>query len=467
VVDFGFQDDGIARLEANLRFLLGSEPGLGKSRQLLIPAEPPVLVLAPKMVLSGGTWDDEIAKWRPDLEPGVDIVQVAYSGLTDRYYKQHLDQETGEVLKVTHGPLGRARAEIRDREWGTVICDEAHYLKGRKTKWTEAFHQIDARVERIWAATGTPIPNWAHELFELAKVLDPAANARGERLGSYWRWVADYFENHPTRFSGGKPVVGAFLDDTPEGWLRFYEDNLGDQYLAHTWEQVAPEMPPMGQQTVECPMTALQTKAYKDLKKQYLAFVEETGTEVLAWSAGGLHEKLKQVSTGLQLVDSAFPPDSITASGKINQVRTHLADRPQQTFVVAHYREAVETLHRVAQQVGRTSAFVHGGVAEGTRRSAVRAFQDGSLQTLVGSIETMAEGLNFEDCHLVYRVERAWRPSRNLQVERRVRRISEASPKLVIDFVTPGLDAGMLPVLQAKTDQQMKALKARELAALL
>lgn len=469
MVDFSFQDRAIARLEQEPRFLLGSEPGLGKTRQLLLPAEPPVLVLAPKMVISGGTWDDEIAKWRPDLEPGVDIVQVPYSSLTDRYYKQvgtYTNAAGDEVPKIVHGPVGRARAEYRDRPWGTVICDEAHYLKGRKTKWTEAFHQLRNKVDRVWLATGTPIPNWAHELYEAACVLDPEQVGRGLRLGSYWRWVETYFDTTPTRWSKGRPSVGEFRDDTPEGWLRFYEDNLGDLYLADTWDDVAPDMPPMGQQTVLCPMSPAQSKVYKDLRKQYHAFVEETGNEVLAWSAGGLHEKLKQVCTGLPLLD--VDVDLAKTGGKIGVVRDHLRDRPQQTFVVAHYRRAVEVLHEVAQSVGRSSAYVHGGVAEPLRKKAVRAFQAGEIDTLVGSIATVREGLNFEKCHLVYRVERAWQPSRNLQVERRVRRISEATPKMVVDFVTPNsLDDAMLPVLAAKNDMQVKALRAREFAALL
>jgi SNF2 family DNA or RNA helicase len=160
--------------------------------------------------------------------------------------------------------------------------------------------------------------------------------------------------------------------------------------------------------------------------------------------------------------------DTRKVGGKIGVVRDHLRDRPQQTFVVAHYRRAVEVLHEVAQQVGRTSAFVHGGTPDAERTKAVRAFQAGDLQTLVGSISTVREGLNFERCHLVYRVERAWQPGRNLQVERRVRRISESTPKMVVDFVTPNcLDEAMLPVLAGKSDQQIKALRAREFAAML
>lgn len=470
MVDFGYQERVIERLRTEPRFLLGSEPGLGKTRQLLIPAEPPILVLAPKMVLSGGTWDEEIVKWRPDLEPGVDIVQVPYTSLTDRYYRYtgetYINAKDEVVPKVVHGPLGRARAEYRNRPWATVICDESHYLKSRKSTWTAAFHQLRNKVERIWLATGTPIPNWAHELYEAACVLDPAEVGPGLRLGSYWRWVGEYFDTSPTRFSKGMPSVGAFLDDTPEGWLRFYEDNLGDRYLADTWDDVAPDMPPMGQQTVQTPMTADQRKVYRDLKKQYLAVVEETGNEILAWSAGGLHEKLKQVCTGVALLDPDL--DVTKVGGKIGVVRDHLRDRPQQTFVVAHYRRAVEVLNDAALSVGRTSAFVHGGTSDADRKRAVAAFKSGDLQTLVGSIATVREGLNFERCHLVYRVERAWQPSRNLQVERRVRRISESTPKMVIDFVTPdSLDEKMLPVLAAKTDVQVKALRAREFAALL
>lgn len=455
---FEFQDDGIAFLRAHDRALLGDEPGLGKTRQLLLAAEAPCLVIAPKMVLNGGTWDDEITKWRPDWEPGVDVVQVAYSSLTDRV-------EAGVNAKGARytKPVGRARSEYR-RPWASVILDEAHYVKGRKTLWTDAVRQVTAGVDRVLMATGTPIPNWAHELFVLACLLKPQDAVRGGRLGSYWRWVGQWFDTTPTRWSRGMPSVGEFLDDTPEGWLRFYEENLGDQYLARRWEDVLSEIPPMRFQTIECPMTASQAKAYKDLKRQYLAVIEETGTEVVAWSAGGLHEKMKQVTTGIEIVD----PQARSGSGKLERLASLLEDHPQQTFIAAHYRATVEACHRVATERGRRSAFIHGGTPEAERKRIVRAFQSGELDVLVGSIETVAEGLNFEQCHLVYRVERAWRPSRNEQVVRRIRRLSNLEPKLCVDLVTPdSIDSGMLPVLEAKTDQQMKALRAREFAALL
>ncbi len=416
-----------------------------------------MLVTAPAMVLEGGTWDDEIAKWRPEWEPGVDIVQVPYSMLTARTTEQ---REDGRRVSV---PQAKARGEHL-REWGTVIADEAHYIKGRKTLWTKAFQEIaNPKInERVWMATGTPIPNWAHELFTQACVLDPEAAQTGARLGSYWRWVAQWFDTTPTRWSKGQPSVGAFKDDTPEGWLAFYEANLGDQYLARTWEDVLPDLPPMRFQQIDCPMTKNQAKAYKDLKRDFLA-VLDTGNEVMAWSKGGLNEKIRQCATGLEVLD----PEA-QGSGKLDRLRTLLTDRPGQAFVVAHYRQAVEACARAAAEVGRTVAFVHGGSSKSERQAAVRAFKDGSLDVLCGSIETVAEGLNFENCHFVYRVERAWRPSRNDQVARRIRRLSNLQPKVCIDLVTPNcVDSKMLPVLATKTDQQIKVLRAREIAALL
>jgi SNF2 family DNA or RNA helicase len=428
-----------------------------------LAAESPVLVVAPAMVLEGGTWDDEVAKWRPDWEPGVDVVQVAYSALCERL--EHFDPK--RQRNVT-GPVGRARAEYRSIEWGTVLADEAHYIKGRKTLWTEAFLQIAQRSDsRVHLATGTPIPNWAHELFIHAQVLDPEAAQRGGRLGSYWRWVAQYFDTSPSRFSNGRPSVGEFRDDTPEGWLRFYEDNLGDRYLARRWIDVLPDLEPMREQIIMCPMAPAQRKAYKDLKQNYLAMVQDADggqLEVLAWSKGGLNEKMRQVTTGLEVV----APTAKGSSGKLDRLREILSATDLPVFVAAHYRASVEAAARVASEVGRRAVFVHGGSSKPERRAAVRGFQSGEFDVLVGSIETVAEGLNFEQCHLVVRLERAWRPSRNDQVARRIRRLSNLEPKVCLDLVTPdSLDERMLPVLAAKTDQQVKALRAREIAALL
>src|ERR1044072_9002424 len=138
-----YQQAGLDFLRANPRAFLADEMGLGKSAQMILASEGRTLIVAPAMVLDGGTWRDEIAKWCPDRAP--EITCVPYTSLVQR-----------EGRKITRN----ARPEYRG-PWDTVILDEAHYLKGRKTSWTVALRPILKRAGRVIYATGTPVPNRA------------------------------------------------------------------------------------------------------------------------------------------------------------------------------------------------------------------------------------------------------------------------------------------------------------------
>ncbi len=172
------QHEGIRHFGDFPRALLADEPGLGKSAQALIAAKEPVLICAPAMVLDSGTWDDEIKRWTP----GLDATQVSYSMLNTR-------EKTGNG----HGtrPTRLLKPELR-RPWGTVILDEAHYVKSRDAKWTFAVKALE--TECLYMLTGTPLPNWAYEAFTLLQLLFPEEAKPGRRFGSYWRWVAEWFE---------------------------------------------------------------------------------------------------------------------------------------------------------------------------------------------------------------------------------------------------------------------------------
>lgn len=440
---FEYQDVGIGFLSSTPRAGLFDEPGLGKSRQFLLSAKGRTLLVAPAMAIDGGVYADEMEKWQPDI----DLTCVPYSSLTTRVR----GPRGGSV------PTTTLRPEFQG-DWDTVICDESHYLKGRGTHWTKAIFGL--RTDRLFLATGTPLPNWAADVFTTAQLLRPEHAVGGGELGSYWRWAARWFQVGPTRWSPMK--VGDPLADTPAFWREFNDANLGGRYLLRTWDEVAPDLPPFRIQPILCPMVPKQAKAYREMKKQFLTELE-SGTEVVAWSHGSRETKLARIATGLDLEDR-----TVHASGKMDRLAAELEQRPNdQVFIVGQFRDTVELCQQVAGKLGRPSMWIHGGSSQADRKRAVAAFKSGEVQDLCGTIDLMRESLNFEHCHTCIRVERSWLPGRNDQVIRRIRRISSNRPKHVIDLITPNtVDAKMLPVLAKKSDQQMKAMPKRDLRQL-
>lgn len=453
MADWSFQDDGIEWLRQRPRALLGDEPGLGKSRQLLMAAEGRTLIVAPAMVLDGGVWEDEVARWRPDL----DATLVPYSSITDRE----------KTAKGGSRPLPRLRPEYRGR-WDTVILDESHYIKGRGTTWTEAVQKL--KTDRLHQATGTPIPNWAHELFIALRLLHPEEAKPGGEFGSYWRWVKKWFTTWQSRHNKHAVDIGGLLRcnkechslPTCEHWVEFHRENLGDLFLQRLRDDVLPDLPPLTMQTYEVPMVPAQAKAYKELKKDFITWLE-SGREIVAWHKGAQTVKLAKAATGLDVLDP-----EVHASGKLEVLERLLLDRSVPTLVVAHFRPTVEAIERVAvRRCAKRTAVVMGGMTSGTRRQRIKDFREGKVDVLVATIDTISEGLTLTQADTVIRVERSYRPSRNEQVIRRIHRIGQDRPVTAIDLVTKGtMDQKIIKLLDAKTDQQMKALRPQDLIPL-
>lgn len=405
------------------------------------------------MVLDGGEWDDEIARWKPDA----DVTQVAYSSLTLR----------------EKGPKGGSRPTSKLKPeyvgpWDTVIADEAHHLKGRKTTWAVAAHSI--KTERIFLSTGTPIPNWAYELFMLLRLLRPDDALPGRELGSYWRWANKWFkfERKPwaTTITGDMAACSKECYTLPEGtcehWIDFYEENLGDDFLRRLRDDVMDQLPPMTEQWINCRMGKEQAKVYRELKKDWVAWVDETDFEVVAWNDAALTVKLAKAATGLPVLD----PTATRGSAVLERYRMDLQDRDQPTIVAAQFRDTVMAADVIARGLGFRTSVVMGG-SRGQAATAVREFKAGATDVLLCTIDKVREGLNLQRADCVMMLERSYSPYKNEQVIRRIHRGGQTRPVSVRHYVTEGtIHERVIKVAAQKTDRQMRSLRPAQLREL-
>lgn len=434
-----YQAEGVRRLQKTDFAMLGDEPGLGKTGQLLHAASGPTLIVCPAMLQD--VWSDEIKAW--DLDPE-QFTLVSYSMLNRR-----VDN------KVQNAP----RPEYK-RRWGTIIWDEAHYLKGRKTTWSLASMGLVA--DRRLMATGTPIPNWAYELWMPAKILQPE---RKEYFASFWRWVDEWFKvEDVVKRRGAKPVKE--IGDIRRGltWEMFGRD-LGltaEHWLRRERDMVLTDLPPLTQQTIFVGMTPRQAKVYRDLKKDFYAQIED-GQEIILWAAGGQHVKLMRIASGLEIELT-----DVRDSGKLDMLEELMLDRTHPTLICCAYRQSAEEVAKRCRALGKQTVVVSGAYSATQNRDAVRDFKEGRAQVLSATIAKISEGLTLTEADTVIMFERDPRPSKNEQAIRRIHRIGQTRPCHAIDLVTKGtVDAKLLPLLQSKSDHQMRVMQALDFAKLL
>lgn len=440
-----YQQEGTQFLKTAGRGILADEPGLGKTNQLLMAAEGRTLIVSPAMLEDVWMSKDErdpgeIQRWRPDL----DATWTSYSSLCQR-----------DGRKV----LPKPRPEW-DQQWDTVIFDESHYLKERKTLWTQAAQKL--KTDRLFLATGTPLPNWGHEIFTSLQLMYPEHTKPGGMFGSYWRWVSQWFHVVPSQHNPQARTVGSLLPGW--SWDDFTEQNLmGGKWLRRWRDDVLTDLPPLDQQRIYVEMTPEQAKVYKQVKKDLYAEIESTGNEIISWSRAGSHTKLLKLCTGIESEDPDYAKDGC----KISALREIMADRTSPTLVFTVFRNSAEAVARAMRAEGRSVGVISGDYSLDARKATARSFRAGEIQVLVGTLGTISEGLTLTAADTCVFLERDPRPSKNEQALRRIHRFGQERPCLSIDLVTKGtVDVPLLALLAEKSDQQMAAMTAFDLAQL-
>lgn len=471
----GYQREGIEWIRRVGRGLLADEPGLGKTRQAIEAFDGGNnLVVAPNLVIEGGTWHDEIEKWSnyPDR-----WTVVPYSQLNVRERRRWPNKVNGKPHPKAGQMSGprpvKQLPELVQGRWDAFILDEAHYIKGRGTFWNWAVQKINRFADATLPMTGTPFPNWAHEIFGILQLLYPEESKPGGVYGSFWRWAEEWFNCSPTRFSHGMPVAGEMLlcsrssaqlkeclarpaTDPCEHYLEFARKNFGDKYLRR-WREDVLDLPPFTDQTVQVPMDAATKKAYLELKQQF--FAKYLGNEIIAWNQGELNVRLAKLTTSPWLLTKDGKP----RGGKLDMLRFDLQSRTRPTLVFAHYKDSVEACAEVARDIGASAMVVHGDIPMNERARAIAAFKSGDLDVLVGSFDTLAEGHTLVASDMAIFVEESFKPSRNEQAKFRVYRLGQDRPVTVKRYITPNsVDSKKQRMLAVKTDRQMRHLSAAE-----
>lgn len=478
------QRDDVEWIRRVKRGLLGNEPGTGKSRSAITAFDGGNnLIIAPSLVIASGTWSDEIERWS-DHPEGWTV--VPFSALNEREWTGAMRDGWPKIgpamvpnysatrpknLGTAKRPKFVTRADLLSG-FDAVVIDEAHYTKGRKTSWAVAANEIATRSDFLLEMTGTPMPNWAHELFMILQAVFPEKAVRGRELGSYWRWVEEWFATKASRYNPQAKDIGDLAAcrvrcmsrpawDPCDHYREFVDENLGEHFRRVLRDDCL-DLPPLTHQVVRTPMDTDQKRMYREMKKDFVTSIGDQ--EVVAWNQGAKNVALDKITTSPWTLHREGP----AKGGKFETLRYDLESRSRPTLVLAHYRDSVEGCADVARQVGASATYIHGGVSQAEAGRRARAFQAGKIDVLVGSLETLAEGLTLTRADMAIFVESSYKPSRNTQAKYRIHRIGQEHPCVIRDYRTPGtVDTRKHQLLDTKNDRQMRVLSAKDFAALL
>lgn len=174
-----------------------------------------------------------------------------------------------------------------------LVLDEAHYVKNHKAKRSKLIHTIAEKASNRYLLTGTPIANKITDIFMLFKILDG-----GETFGTnFYAFQRKYMydENqawsHSQKYFPKWVPIPNMLDELQE---RIYRKGI------RVMKKDCMDLPPRIQEVYPVALSPKQRKAYDEMERDYLTYVEDARAKGVSVATTALTKalRLQQIVTG-------------------------------------------------------------------------------------------------------------------------------------------------------------------------
>lgn len=383
-----------------------------------------VLVVAPKAV--HGHWARETRRFAPSFEP------VQGTGTARAREAALLDFPPAAVYITTYESMKRDERLLLAAGFDTVVFDEAHRLKGRRTGVALCANAITKGVPHVIIVTGTPVLNHASELWQYLHMLDRRT------YSSFWRWVGEHFIVDYTTFGGRKREPVRII-----GALRPGHDDLLREALEHTMIQrgIATLFPDEewtaepDEVAIDVELSAKERAMYDQLVK--FSWAETPNFTITSANALATTTRLKQLASDWGGLDG-----SLETGSKVKATVELVLDlvRNEPVVVFCDYKVPV---YRLADLLTAAGARVRVWTGDGTSEEHEQVLTDyalGAVDVVIGTIDSMGEGVDgLQDrSSQVVMFDRKWVPARNDQAVGRLRRSGQAKRVTVWHVYTTG-----------------------------
>lgn len=404
---FPYQTVGAQWLESRRSALLADDMGLGKSAQAITACDSvladPILVICPAVARIN--WQREFEKFS----------QFNREFAICREGK--LPPAQGQNAIVSYDLLAsyHARGLLKRHRWDVAIVDEGHFLKNWEAKRTRAVlgsTGIVHQATRIWALTGTPMPNHPGELWTWLYTL-------GATKKSYVRFIDHFCDFDTGSYDPMGKIVGVKKSRIPElqtllgkimlrrtGNAGLAPISVGEVYV----EPGKVELPEPDLKKLRAQLSALSIKL-KDLTyEQTFAMLEGLAPSVATLRR--LH--------GLQKIEPCA-----------RLIEEELASHAYKKIVVfcVHKDVARGLANRLASFF---PVVVNGDTPPAKRQDYIDRFQSSSrCQVFIGNILAAGTAITLTASNHVLFVEQDWVPANNAQAAKRCHRIGQEKPVFV------------------------------------
>ena len=448
---FGFQERGHGwlRLLGDLQVggILADDMGLGKTVQAiatLVSERETVgasfgatLVVSPMSVTQ--QWAREIARFAPGLRVHL---HHGPSRLTGAAFVDAA--RTSDVVVTSYDVATRDVDTLAQVQWDRLLLDEAQDAKNPRTKRHRALRRIPRR--RALALTGTPIENRLGELWAIMDLVNPGLLGSRETFErTFARPIELRRDTHALERL--RSLVGPFV-------LRRAKDA----------PEVELDLPPITIEKVPCRLTVEQASLYRATVDRWMPRIEEHERRFDRRGAVlAMLGQLKQVCNHPELVvPSGRPLDG--RSGKLERLVEILEAVPadDKALVFTQYPGFDRLAPHLADRLGRSVGFFHGGLSAGAREELLARFDDDAgPRVLVISLRAGGRGLNLPAANHVLHFDRWWNPAVEQQATDRVHRLGQRKHVYVSSLIcTATVEERIDELLESKRELAEQVIAA-------
>ena len=418
------------RLATGRGSILGDDPGLGKTAQVLSAiasvGATPAIVVCPTSVKHN--WVREGAYLKPRFKFAV------VNGGKGVIPSAHVVIINYDILRSREQQLLRLGAK-------TIIFDEAHNLKEPQPTLRHraaVATRIAKRIGRPILLTGTVLLNRPHELWRLLHIIDPRR----------WDSYADFKKRFCTSPDAEEKKLKLII--TKHGQAKRLDElrALTEPYMLRRQAKkvLKAQLPPKTRRRVLLTLEDIDRQNYLAAEKDVVAWIRG-----MAGDARAMRAKRGQAVVKLNMLRR------IAAIGKLRRgvgdfLRAWFEDEDKPLVIFAYHKQVLAGTDMICRKLGLKVSTITGQDTDKKRQQAVDQFSSGFSDVFLAPIKSAGIGINLQErCSDILCLERLWTPSLMSQAEGRCHRIGQRNPVTVTYLDAQGtVDEHIAAVLESK-----------------
>lgn len=462
LVPYNFQLETALQVinEMNGNAILADEVGLGKTieaglimKEMLLRGEvDSVLVISPKSLLS---------QWRSEMaEKFCESFEIATGNRITPLKK-------GNRVICSHNLLARKYDLLSKRAWDLVVVDEAHAFRNTHSKSRACLSNL--RKNHLLLLTATPLCNRLTDLYSIVDLIQPgmldserafisryAQDARSrvirETEANQLRHILQEIMCRTRREQTGIPFTRRYVES------RTLDPTVEEREFIDKATEYLQMVSQNHFRTIEALIAENPNRKFSEPQSNaILVFqaitLQQSFSSSPAASVQSLLKRQQRFPAEAQATSQLIEMAQKIKSAKIELLRSILSEVPEEQALIFCLRKI--TAHQIKQMLdsefGASNVFL-GDMNQQERDSVIEQFRKGQTKYIVAT-DAAAEGLNLQNCCIMFNYDLHWNPMKIEQRIGRIHRFKQDRDVTVFNLaVKDTIDDYILHVLYQKID---------------